>query len=76
MFEYSTHFKTITQCKISWNSCQDLGFSRKFPLPLETLDKILNYLGPLKYLEILDKNLAKIHVKKSGMWKLYVESLW
>ena len=43
-----------TQCKISWNSCQDLGFSRKFPLPLETLDKILNYLGPLKNLEILE----------------------
>ena len=31
---------------------------------LETLDKILNYLGPLQNLEIHDKNLAKILVKK------------
>ena len=38
----------------------------KFPLPLATLDKILNYLGPFKNLEILNKNLAKILVKESG----------
>ena len=50
----------ITQCKISSNSCQDLGVSRKFPLPLETLDKILNNSWTLKNLEIIDKNLVKI----------------
>ena len=44
-------FTIATKCEISGNSCQDLGFSWEFPLPLETLDKILKYLGPWENLE-------------------------
>ena len=52
-----------TQCKISWNSCQDLAYSYIFPFTLETLDKILFILASHKPLEFLDKNLGKSLIK-------------
>ena len=52
-----------TQCKNSWNSCQDLAYSYIFPFTLETLDKILFILASHKPLEILDRTLGKSLIK-------------
>ena len=54
---------TDTQCKNSWNSCQDLAYSYIFPFTLETLDKILFILASHKPLEILDRTLGKSLIK-------------
>ena len=53
----------LTQCKISWNSCQDLAYSYIFPFTLETLDKILLILASHKPLEFLDSILGKSLIK-------------
>ena len=62
---YFTHeFKGVeTQCKNSWNYCQDLAYSYIFPFTLETLDKILFILASHKPLEFLDSILGKSLVK-------------
>ena len=48
-----------TQCKNSWNSCQDLAYSYIFPFTLETLDKILFILASHKPLGFLNSILGK-----------------
>ena len=55
-----------TQCKNSWNSCQDLAYSYIFPFTLESLDKILFILAshePLEILDILDSILGNSLIK-------------
>ena len=52
-----------TQCKTSWNSCQDLAYSYIFPFNLETLDKILFIFASHKPLEFLDSILGKSLIK-------------
>ena len=56
-------FSVCTQCKNSWNSCQDLAYSYIFPFTLETLDKILFILASHKPLEFLDSILGKSLIK-------------
>ena len=53
----------ITQCKNSWNSCQDLAYSYIFPFTLETLDNILFILASHTPLEFLDSILGKSLIK-------------
>ena len=53
----------LTQCKSSWNSCQDLACFYIVLFTLETLDKKLFILASHKPLEILDRTLAKSLIK-------------
>ena len=52
-----------TQCKNSWNSCQDLAYSYIFPFTLATLDKTLFILASHKLLEFFDSILGKSLIK-------------
>ena len=57
-------FKAVfTQCKNSWDSCQDLAYSYIILFTLETLDKILFILASHKPLEFLDSILGKSLIK-------------
>ena len=56
-------WRLITQCKNSWNSCQDLAYSYIFPFTLETLDKISFFLASHKPLGFLDSIPGKSLIK-------------